>query len=128
MRSDSAVLLSISFVLCVAIGCNKAGDPPVETSEAAERLSEVLQAWKGMKSYESMIQRSPPIYFNEVLWREGNILLEFEVGEVTLHGRQGRCTVRLFLQGKDGKQFERKIGYQIDTTPNIVIVREGLGT
>jgi len=124
-------VLTATLLFCPAvfltIGCTKVGDPPVDTSEAGEKLRDVFQAWKGMKSYESLLQQTPPVYFNEALWRDGNILLEFEVGEVELYGRQGRCTVRLFLLGKDGKQFERKIGYQIDTTPNIVIVREGLG-
>ena len=127
MRTVLAVALLIWPAVILTTGCNKAGDPPVDTAEAEEKLRAVFQAWKGMQPYESLAQRSPPMYFNEALWRDGNILLEFEVGEVELYGRQGRCTVRLFLQGKDGKQFERKIGYQIDTIPNIVIVREGLG-
>ncbi len=42
-------------------------------------------------------------------------------------GRQGRCTAKLVLRHKDGKQQERQIGYLIDTAPNIVIAREGLG-
>jgi hypothetical protein len=54
-------------------------------------------------------------------------LLDFEIGEVQLFGRQARSTVRLSLRDSSGKEIERKIGYQIDTTPKIVIVRESLG-
>ena len=108
-------------------GCGPKLDPPVDTAVATDQLKAVFGAWKSGQPYESLAQKSPPIYFNEALWRDGNTLLEFEVGEVENFGRQGRCTVRLFLQGKDGKRFDRKIGYQIDTTPHVVIVREGLG-
>lgn len=121
-------IVILALVLIVtAGGCSKTLDPPVDTEVALDQMKSVFRAWKAGESYESLAQRSPPVYFNEALWRDGTALLEFELGEVELFGRQGRCTVRLFLRGKDGKAYERTIGYQIDTTPNIVIVREGLG-
>ena len=54
-------------------------------------------------------------------------MLNYEAGPVTLTGRQGRCSVKLTLQDGAGKVTERVIGYQIDTTPNVVITREALG-
>ena len=53
--------------------------------------------------------------------------MTFEAGKVELMGRQGRCSVKLLLRSADGKETERKISYQIDTTPQVVIAREGLG-
>ena len=101
--------------------------PPVDPADAGRQLGAVLKAWKDGEPFESLAKREPPIVFNEALWRDGTRLLEYELGEVELHGRQGRCTAKLTLRDKDGKQFERRIGYQIDTVPRVVIVREALG-
>jgi hypothetical protein len=101
--------------------------PPVDTDDAGQQLRSVLELWKNGEPHEALASREPPIVFNEPMWREGTKLLSYELGPVELHGRQGRCTVKLALQNKDGKQTERRIGYQIDTVPRVVIVREALG-
>lgn len=101
--------------------------PPVDTEDAGQQLSTALDSWKRGEPYKGLESRDPPIVINEPLWRDGTKLLSYELGAVELHGRQGRCTVKLALQDKDGKQLERRIGYQIDTVPRVVIVREGLG-
>ena len=74
-----------------------------------------------------MARRQPPIYFKEPEWEAGKKLLKYEVGPVTLTGRQGRCSVKMTLQDGTGKVTERTIGYQVDTHPNKVITREALG-
>ena len=56
-----------------------------------------------------------------------NMSVSPKAGKVELFGRQGRCTVKLSLEDKGGKRTERSIGYLIDTTPQVVIAREGLG-
>lgn len=118
------VLSSLSvFVL----GCNPGPEPPVDKAAALDQLKLVFESWKAKEPYAALEQRSPRVVFNEQLWIEGNTLLDYELGEVEHMGRQGRCTVKLVLQGKDGKRFERKIGYQIDTTPFTTITREALG-
>jgi hypothetical protein len=114
-------------LISLPAACSKKTSAPVNTDEARQRLRAALDAWKNQESYGKLAERTPAIIFNEPLWQEGVRLLEFELGPVELHGRQGRCTVRLVLQHKDGKKQERQIGYLIDTAPNIVIVREGLG-
>ena len=102
--------LASVFVLSVSVftGCGPKLDPPVDTGAATEQLKVVFSAWKSGQPFDSLEQRSPAIYFSEALWRDGNTLLEYELGEVELFGRQGRCTVRLFLQGKDGKPLRSK--------------------
>ena len=119
--------LLFGMLSATVIGCGPTPDPPVDKTVALEQLKLVLQSWKAAEPHASLEQRSPPVVFNEPLWIEGNTLLEYEIGDVELFGRQGRCTVKLFLQSKDGKRFERKLGYQIDTTPSTTIVREALG-
>jgi len=109
------------------MGCNKSLDEPVDPGKAAEVLNTSLDAWKQGEHFGALEQRQPPIYFNEREWEGGKKLLKYEPEKVTLVGRQGRCSVKLTLQDGTGKVTERVIGYQIDTTPNIVITREALG-
>src|SRR5262245_57171007 len=92
----------ILFAAAVAtVGCSKELDPPVDKDQALEQLRLVLQTWKSNQPRDVLEKRSPRVVFQEPLWDLGNTLLEFEIGEVELMGRQGRSTVKLFLQDKD---------------------------
>ncbi len=126
-QSVGAGLVVTALVLVLAGGCGPKVPEPVDLNDAGHKLSEVLQAWKEERPYDSLAGGNPPVVFNEPLWQNGTRLLAFELGKVELEGRQGRCTAKLKLQSKEGKQYERNIGYQIDTVPRVVIVREGLG-
>jgi hypothetical protein len=119
--------LPLLFLLAVATGCGQELPPAVDVGDAGKQLDYVLAAWKDGKPHDSLAAGQPPVIFTEPLWKDGTKLVAYEVGEVTLHGRQGRCTAKLKLVGKDGKEYERSIGYQIDTVPRVVIVREALG-
>jgi hypothetical protein len=119
----AAVLLAAAL----AAGCGPELPPPVDPGEAATQLRTVLDAWKAGESFDSLERRDPPVVFTEPLWRDGAKLVSYELGEVQLHGRQGTCKVKLTVVNSDGKTVERRIGYQIDTTPAVVITREGLG-
>ncbi|MCI0702356.1 MAG: hypothetical protein L0241_14835 [Planctomycetia bacterium] len=124
MRTSGFLL---SCGLSLAFGCSKPLDEPVDPAKAAEVLNAAFGAWKQGESYGELERRQPPIYFNEPEWESGKKLLKYELGPVTLSGRQGRCSVKLTLQDSAEKVTERTIGYQIDTTPNMVITREALG-
>jgi hypothetical protein len=116
------------LILALVCGCGGSDlPPPVDPADAGRQLGATLEAWKKGEPYESLTAKDPPVVFNEPLWKDGTRLLGYEVGAVEMHGRQGRCTAKLNLQDKSGKQYERRIGYQIDTVPRIVIVREALG-
>lgn len=122
-----AFILPWCCLLVLQLGCGSTLDKPVDPGQAAEVLTVALEAWKKGEPYGALQQRQPPIYFNEREWESGKKLTRFEAGPVTLMGRQGRCSVKLTLQDKAGVVAERTIGYQIDTTPSVVITRETLG-
>lgn len=122
-----AAFLFCCSLIAPIVGCGKTLEEPVEPERATEVFTSTLESWKKGERFEGLKQRQPPIYFNEKEWESGKKLLKYEVGPVTLMGRQGRCTVKLTLQDSAGTVTERAIGYQIDTTPTIVITREGLG-
>jgi hypothetical protein len=119
---------AVVLAALAATGCGSPEvPPPVDPAEAVRHLDAALAAWKAGQPRESLAENDPPIVFTEPLWERGTRLLSYEVGPAELNGRQARCTATLTLRDPDGKQYERKIGYQIDTTPRVVIVREGLG-
>jgi hypothetical protein len=113
--------------LALMVGCSKTLDDPVDPNEARAVLQTALDAWKQGESYGDLQKRTPPIYFREPEWEAGKKLVTFKAGKVDLMGRQGRCSVKLSLLDKAGKATEREISYLIDTTPQVVIVRENLG-
>jgi hypothetical protein len=124
----TAGLLPCCALIVLLSGCGKQPlDEPVDPAKATEVLNTAFGAWKQGEKYGALAQRQPPLYFNEPEWEAGKKLLNYELGPVTLSGRQGRCSVKLTLQDSAGKVTERTIGYQIDTTPQTVIVREALG-
>jgi len=116
-----------AVILAFLAGCGQEVPPAVDVGDASRQLDSVLKAWKDGQPHTSLAAGNPPVIFTEPLWEGGTKLLSYDLGKVELNGRQGRCTAKLSLQGKDGKQYERSIGYQIDTVPRVVIVREGLG-
>ena len=122
----SGILLSCTLAALLP-GCGKPIDAPVDPAQAGEVLTATLDAWQKGEAHGELVRRQPPVYFNEREWESGKKLLKYEAGPVTLAGRQGRCSVKLTLQDGAGKVTERVIGYQIDTTPNVVITREALG-
>jgi hypothetical protein len=114
-------------LVLLQLGCGNTLEKPVDPGQAGEVLNTALEAWKAGEEYRVLERREPPIHFYEKEWEAGKKLVAFEAGPVTLMGRQGRSSVKLTLQDKTGKVTERVIGYQIDTTPNIVITREAMG-
>lgn len=126
-RSFAATAAVALTVLAAGCGTTSELPPPVDPADAGRELTTAFDAWKKGEPHASLLAKTPPVVFAEPLWEGGTRLLGYELGAVELHGRQARCTVKLSLQEKSGKQYERKIGYQIDTTPRVVIAREGLG-
>jgi len=114
-------------LVAMLAGCRKPLEDPVDPARAGEVVNTAFEAWKQGGKYGELAKRQPPIYFNEPEWESGKTLLKYEPGPVTLTGRQGRCSVKMTLQDGAGKVTERTIGYQIDTTPTMVITREALG-
>ena len=116
----------VSLVILVP-GCGKALHDPVDPGKAGTVLQTALEAWKQGEAYGDLQKRDPPIYFNEPEWKAGKKLVNFTPGKAEPMGRQARCSVKLSLRDKEGRTTERQISYQIDTTPQVVIVRENLG-
>jgi len=120
-------VIAVGCCLVLVGGCGKGLHDPVDPGQASAALETALDAWKQGEDHAGLQQRRPPIYFNEPEWKAGKTLVAYQLGAVSLVGRQARCLVKLSLRDHAGKASERQIAYQIDTVPQIVIAREGLG-
>jgi hypothetical protein len=120
--------VSITLALCLLSGCTRTLDPNSDPGEADKALHTALEAWKGGQSPDDLKQGHPPIIMNEDDWRTGSRLLDYEMEEGVLSGRQVRCRVRIKLRDRDGQTVEREAVYIIDTIPRIVIVRDSFAS
>ena len=116
----------LAGLLCLA-GCRGSAPAPASPDTARQALEQALSAWTQGSPVGDLEKQDPPIYFNEPEWKAGKKLVSFTPGKVELMGRQARCSVKLSLRDKDGRTTQREISYQIDTVPQVVIVREDLG-
>jgi hypothetical protein len=118
------LVLFLPFTLCLLPACQRSLGPPADVAEADRALRTALDAWKSGKSPAELEAARPSILVNDDDWRMGKHLLDFQMEECSLAGRQVRCRVRLKLQDRDGKTNDQAAVYVIDTTPRIVIVRD----
>jgi hypothetical protein len=116
----------------LAIGLGLAGChgplAPADSAQGEAAVKKAFEAWRAGASQESLQKGSPPLYLNDAELAAGNKLLAFEIVEpLTPLGRQLRCTVKLSLENpRSGARYEKRIGYQVETHPVLVIAREGL--
>ncbi len=112
--------------LCLGLlsGCNGSSQP-ADLDQAGPALRTALEAWKGSSSQEELASQKPPIIMNEDDWREGKCLMDYTLEEAgSMYGRQVVWWVHLQLKDKSGKTESRRAKYVIDTTPQLVIVRD----
>jgi hypothetical protein len=113
----------ISLSLCLLLGCGQHDVSDIDRAGPALRTA--LEAWKGGKSQDDLANQSPSITMNEDDWREGKILLDYTLEDQgAMKGRQVVWRAQIKLQDKSGKTEDRRATYVIDTTPQMVIVRD----
>jgi hypothetical protein len=120
--------LLLGACLPLLFGCGGSLPAAADAKVGEEALRAALEGWKNGESAQTMQQRRPPIWFNDSGIKAGVKLLRYElISPVEPYGRQLRCTVSLVMQDPKGSNsYEKRIGYQIETNPHIVIAREGL--
>lgn len=114
-------LLFITLLPLVA-GCSQKLPPAADPQRARNALQASLDAWQNGEKPESLQKRAPAIYFNDELWSSEKRLVKYQIESEAANGQGWRCDVLLTLQSD--QPAERRIGYQIDTDPAIVIVQQ----
>lgn len=118
-----------AIILCLGVfGCGGSLEAPADPLKGEEAVRTAFGSWKRGAVPATLQSQRPPIYLNEPEWIAGNRLLDFEIVEpLEPYGRQLRCAVKIAVQNaKTGAKMQRRIGYQVETNPAFVIVREGL--
>ncbi|MFO0939941.1 MAG: hypothetical protein U0930_04175 [Pirellulales bacterium] len=116
-------ILQFTILATCLLGCSNSLPAPANSEIAVESLKKALSAWQSGASAESLQPMSPPIYFNDQLWKNGHQLSNFTMDEGSANGQGWNCEATLEVQ-IDGKQKKVKVNYQIDTSPVIVIVQQ----
>lgn len=112
--------------LCLGLfsGCGSS-TKPADLDQAGPALRTALEVWKSGSSQKELESQNPPILMNEDDWREGKHLMDYKMEEAgRMYGRQVVWWVQINLKDKNGKTEDRRAKYVIDTTPQLVIVRD----
>jgi hypothetical protein len=115
------LIAGLAVILLLPLGCGpKAADP----GAASATLRRVLDAWKAGESADSLAKASPPVTVVDAHWKKGMKLLDYEVAEPpTPAGYDLHFAVTLTVEDEKGKKKQQKTGYDVSTSPKLVVVR-----
>jgi hypothetical protein len=105
-------------------GCTPSLPPMTDPKDARAALETALDTWKRGESPQTLKERTPPIQFADLNWDKGARLLKYEIATEEQRGLGMRITVKLSLEGKDGKRRDATTVYTAETQPKIIIVPE----
>jgi len=114
----------IPFV-CLALALAGCGGPKTaDPAAAGSALRRTLDAWKAGEKPESLAKATPPITAVDAHWKKGVKLLDYEVAEPpSAAGYDLHYAVTLTVEDEKGKKKQQKTGYDVSTSPKLVVVR-----
>ena len=116
--------LFVAGICLVAAGCSDAQSQQ-ELDLVKASVQSALDAWKRGEKPEGLKAGSPPIEFHDDDWQRKALLLSYELEQVYREtDGSPRCAVTLAMKDRSGKEVQRKVTYQVNTKPNIVIGRD----
>ena len=110
-----------SLLLLFLAGCGKGLPPSTDPDVARKALTAALDAWKEGRPPETLLARTPPVDFSDVLRDRGSRLTRYQVKAEERSGLSVRFTVQLMLQPKDGAGRERDVVFNVDAGKSVVI-------
>ena len=123
-RIREYLFLTVLLGTWTSAGCTPALPPPTDAKDARAALETALDSWKRGDSPQKLNERTPPIQFADLNWEKGERLLKYDVAVEEPSGLGMRITVKLSLEGKDGKRRDATTVYTAETRPKIIIVPE----
>lgn len=107
-------------LMCVA-GC---GFPSGKLNEAKGHVQHALEVWKNDGKSEELASQAPPVEFHEALWKSGEKLVGFEMGNASYVDAVSavRCEVKLTVRNKKGKERTENVLYDVTLGPPVKIV------
>jgi hypothetical protein len=115
---------SILLIGSGVTGCAGKMPPAADPQTAATSLKAALEAWKLGETPQTLEAKEPAIYFNDQVWSSGGELVDYSITDQQANGQGWNCEVQLTLRNGHRKSESRRVRYQIDTQPHIVIVQQ----
>lgn len=117
------VLLVLALFTCGGCGGTSAG--PVDASAARRALESALTAWQQGESPGSLKQSDPPITVQDLDWKNGVKLVEYEIlPDAQLDRLNLHAHVKLTLEDASGNQTQKTVQYVVATDPVTTVFRE----
>jgi hypothetical protein len=111
------------------VGCGPGDHTPApapDLDQAREVVARALDQWKNSVKVEDVAQLEPPMHVSDHDWSAGRQLVEYRVGETSLHGNNAKIAVALTLKLPQGGAKKTSATYLVSTQPVISIVRSDL--
>lgn len=111
------VVVPVVFVA----GC---GFPTAKLDEAKGQVQRALEVWQSGGKPDALAAQSPPVEFHEVLWKNGEKLVQFEMGAARYVDADAvvRCDVKLTVRNRAGKERTENVVYDVTLGPPVKVV------
>ena len=108
-------------MLAFLAGC---GFPAAKLDEASGHVQRALEVWKSGGKPDDLATQTPPVEFHEALWKAGEKLIAFEMGQVRYVDAAAmvRCEVKLTVRNKRGKERTESAVYDVTLGPPVKVV------
>lgn len=117
----------VVLMLVVSAGCGGNRAMPTASSKevAKQSLEKALAKWAAGQPPESLATENPKIYVNDVDWKDGRKLKQFQLaGPAEEVGLQVRLPVTLDVEDASGQVVKNQVSYSVSTSPVVSIVRD----
>lgn len=111
----------VGVALLVVAGC---GFPAAKVNEAKRHVQSGLEVWQKGGKPGDLMAASPPVEFHEALWKAGEKLTAFEMGEVRYveSAQAVRCDVKLTVRGRNGRDRTENAVYDVTLGPPVKVM------
>jgi hypothetical protein len=116
-------LLLAAVLLCTA-GCGGGGVPATEEA-ARGALTAALDAWKGGRKAEEMRQQTPEFVVGDADWKQGRLLVGYQIGTGMFDGKNLRVPVTLTIAQPPRGNRQVIVNYIVGTNPVVTLFRDG---
>ena len=111
----------VGAALLIITGC---GFPAAKLDEAKGHVRGALEVWQKGGKPEDLMSAAPPVEFHEAMWKAGEKLTAFEMGEVKYvdSAQVVRCDVKLTVRGRNGRDRTENVVYDVTLGPPVKVL------
>ena len=118
--------VALVCAMLAACGCGSAYSPAahrVDPERARQTLEAVLESWKAGATPDSWQQQTPAVVVQDLDWKGGVKLTEFEIIGTEAVDANLHCQTSLTMTDLQQKTIERTVTYLVGTSPTLTVFR-----